>query len=116
MPTHFDISFQPTELPDPDADLKNVARFRRQGGETIKSIAERLKRHENTVSKWCKGIKPLSPAQSEVLSILSDGKVWKTADIVKHSRFADRNVKTALKMLSEAGTIYKIKRGHYQKK
>lgn len=116
MPTHLDISFQPTELPDPDAELKNVARFRREGGETLKSIADSLKRHENTVSKWCKGIKPPSPAHSEVLSILSDGKVWKTADIVKHSRFADRNVKTALKTLSEAGTIYKIKRGHYQKK
>ena len=116
MPTHLDISFQPTEFPDPDAALKDVARFRRQGGETIKSIADSLKRHENTVSKWCKGIKPPSPAQSEVLSILSDGKVWKTADIVKHSRFTHQNVSTALKKLVDTGAISRMKRGHYQKK
>ena len=116
MPTDLDISFQSTELPDPDAELKNMARFRREGGETIKSIAESLNLHINTVSKWCKGIKPPSPSQSEVLGILADGKVWKTSDIVGHSRFAGRNVRTALKTLLDAGAICKIKRGHYQKK
>ena len=116
MPTHLDISFQPTEFPDPDAELKNVARFRRQGGETLKSIAERLKRDPKTIHKWCKGIKPPSPAQRDVLSILSDGKVWKTADIVEHSRFTHQNISTAIKKLVETGAISRMKRGHYQKK
>lgn len=116
MPTHLNISCQPTELPDPDAERKNIARFCRESGETIKSIAERLKRHENTISKWCKGIKPPSPAQSDVLSILSDGQVWKTADIVKHSRFTHQNVSTALKKLVDTRAISRIKRGHYEKK
>ena len=116
MPTHLDISFQPTELPHPDAELKNVARFRREGGETIKSIADSLKRDPKTIRKWCKDIKPPSPAQSDVLSILSDGQVWKTADIVKHSRFRKQNVCTVIKKLVDTGSISRIKRGHYQKK
>ena len=66
-----------TELPDEDAELKNVSRFRREVGETIKAIAESLDRNPRTIAKWCEGIKPPSPAQSDVLSILSDGKVWK---------------------------------------
>ena len=116
MPTDLEASFQPTEIPDPDAELKAIAQFRRESGETIKSIAENLKRNPRTIRKWCQSIKPPSPSQSEVLSIIADGKVWKTADIVGHSRFADRNVRTALKALLDAGTICKIKRGHYQKK
>ena len=116
IPTHLNISFQPTALPDPDAALKDVARFRRESGETIESIAKSLNRHVNTMSKWCEGIKPPSPAQSDVLSILNDGNVWKTADIVKHSRFAHQNVSTAIKKLVDTGVISRIKRGHYQKK
>ena len=116
IPTHLDISFQPTELPDPNAALKNMVRFRREGGETLKSIAVSLNRHENTISTWCEGIKPLSPAQSDVLGILSDGKVWKTSDIVKHSRFTHQNVSTAIKKLVDTGAISRMKRGHYQKK
>lgn len=116
MPTDLEISFQPTELPDPDAALKKQARSRRESGETIKSIADSLKRHVNTVSKWCKGINPPSPAEAEVLSILSDGKVWKTPDIVKHSRFTHQHISTALRKLVDTGAISRIKRGHYQKK
>ena len=116
MPTDLGISFQPTELPDPDAELKNVARFRRESGETIKSIAESLNRNPRTIRKWCEGIKPPSPSQSEVLGILADGKVWKTSDIIEHSRFAGRNVRTALKTLLDVGAICKIKRGLYLKK
>lgn len=108
--------FEATEPPDPDAELKNVARFRREAGETIKEIAESLSLHPNTVSKWCKGITPLSPAQSEVLGILSDGAVWKKSDIEALSRFAGQNVRTALKKLLDAGKICKPKRGMYQKK
>ena len=116
MPTHLNISFQPTALPDPDAELKNVARFRRESGETIESIAKSLNRHPNTVSKWCHGIKPPSPTEAEVLSILNDGQVWKTADIVKHSRFRRQNVWTAIRKLVDTGAISQIKRGHYEKK
>lgn len=116
MPTHLDISFQPTELPDPDAELKNMARFRREGGETTKAIADDLNRNPRTIRKWCEDINPPSPAQTDVLSILSDGKVWKTPDIVGHSRFTHQNVSTALKKLVDTGALSRIKRGHYQKK
>ena len=112
-PIDLDI-FETVEMPDPDAELKNVARSRRETGEKIKAIAESLDLHPNTVSKWCRGINPPSPAQSEVIGILSDGKVWKTSDIVAHSRFARQNVMTVLKKLLDAGTICKIKRGSYQ--
>ena len=106
--------FAPIEPPDPDAELKNVARSRREAGDTVKEIAESLNRNRKTVAKWCEGIKPLTPAQMDVLSILSDGKVWKTPDIVERSRFARQNVMTALKKLVETGAIFRMKRGHYQ--
>ena len=96
--------------------LKNVVQFRREGGETIKSIAESLNRNPRTISKWCEGIKPPSPSESEVLGILRDGKVWKTPDIVERSRFRHQNVSTAIKKLLDTGAISRIKRGHYQKK
>lgn len=108
--------FDATEPPDPDAELKNVARFRREGGETIKGIAESLNRNPRTIRKWCENIKPPSPAQSDVLNILSDGAVWKKSDIEALSRFAGQNVRTALRKLLDAGKIYKPKRGMYQKK
>ena len=115
--TQIDLDiFQPTVLPDPNAELKKVARFRRESGETIKSIAESLNRNRKTVAKWCEGIKPPSPAQSEVLSILNDGKVWKKSEIEELSRFAGQNVRTALRKLLDAGKISKLKRGMYQKK
>ena len=105
-----------TELPDEDAELKNVSRFRREVGETIKAIAESLDRNPRTIAKWCEGIKPPSPAQSDVLSILSDGKVWKTPDIVRHSSFTHQKVSVAIKKLVNDERIHKIKRGFYQLK
>ena len=106
--------FQPIDLPDPDADLKNVARLRRKAGETLKEIAGSLDRDRKTIAKWCKGIKPPSPVESEVLSILRDGAVWKTSDIRAHSRFARQNVSMALKKLVHTDKIVRIKRGFYQ--
>ena len=107
--------FETTELPDPDAELKNVARSRREAGETVKEIAESLNRNRQTVGKWCEGIKPPSPVEREVLELLGDGKVWKTPDIVERSRFRQQNVSTALKKLVETGAIFRVKRGNYQK-
>ena len=108
--------FTSTDLPDADVELKKVARFRRETGETIKAIADALDIHPNTVSKWCRGIKPPSPTEAEVLSILSDGAVWKKSDIEAHSRYAGQNVRTALRKLLDAGKICKPKRGMYEKK
>ena len=114
--TQIDLDlFSATEIPDPNAEHKNVARSRREAGETVKEIAESLNRNRKTVAKWCEGIKPLTPAQMDVLSILSDGKVWKTSDIVERSRFRQQNVSTALKKLVETGAIFRVKRGNYQK-
>ena len=113
--TQIDLDiFSATEIPDPNAEHKNVARSRREAGETIKEIAESLNRNRKTVAKWCEGIKPPSPVESEILGLLRDGEVWKTSDIVAHSRFAHRNVTTALKKLLDADKIDKIKRGFYQ--
>ena len=115
--TQIDLDiFEPTELPDPDAELKKVARFRREGGETIKSIAESLNRNPRTIAKWCKNIKPPSPAQSEILGILADGAVWKRSDIEARTRFARQNITSAFNALLEADKICKPKRGYYQKK
>ena len=105
-----------TELPDHDADLKKNARFRREAGETITSIAEALNRNPRTIRKWCEGIKPPSPAQSEILGILADGAVWKRSDIEARTRFAHQNITSAFNALLEAGKICKPKRGYYQQK
>lgn len=114
--TQLDLSvIEATELPDHDANLKNNARFRREAGEAIKDIAETLGRHPSTISKWCEGIEPPSPAQSEILGILADGAVWKRSDIEVHTRVARRNVTSALNSLLEAGKICKPKRGYYEK-
>jgi len=105
-----------TEFPDNDADLKNNARFRREVGETITFIAKALNRNPRTIRKWCEGIEPPSPAQSEILGILADGAVWKRSDIEACTRFARRNITSALNALLEADKICKPKRGYYQKK
>ena len=63
----------------------------------------------NRVSLWCEGIKPLSHVQREMLSILSDGEVWKLSEVEVHSRFAHRNITSALKTLMKAGRISKPK-------
>ena len=115
--TQLDLAvYETTELPDHDADLKANARFRREAGETITTIAEALDIHRNKVSKWCEGIKPPSPAQCEVLGILTDGAVWKNSDIEARSRFSRQNITMALKTLLNDGIICKPKRGYYQKK
>ena len=85
--TQIDLDiFSATEIPDPNAEHKNVARSRREAGETIKEIAESLNRNRKTVAKWCEGIKPPSPVESEILGLLRDGEVWKTSDIVERIR------------------------------
>ena len=118
MPAKLEISFQSTEIPDQNAELKDVARLRREAGETIKEIAESLNTYRNLVSIWCRGIKKPSPVESEVLGILRDGKVWKTSEVVAHvkvsSGFARQNVMTALKKLLDDDKICKMKRGFYQ--
>ena len=108
--------FEATELPDHDADLKKNARFRREAGETIMSIAKALNRNPRTIRKWCEGIQPPSPAQSEILGILADGAVWKRSDIEVRTRFARQNITSAFNALLEADEICKPKRGYYQKK
>ena len=113
--TQIDLDiFQPVDLPDPYADLKNVVRLRRGAGEKIKEIAESLDHDPRTISKWCEGIKPPSPVACDVLGILRNGAVWKTSDIEAHSRYARQNVSTALKKLVDAGKIDRIQRGLYQ--
>ena len=68
-----------------------------------------------TVQDWCKDIKVLSPAETEVLGLLENGEVWKTSDIEKHSKFTRQRTTIAIKNLLEKEIITKIKRGYYQK-
>ena len=111
----MNMPFKPVEIPEIDAELKNIARFRRQTGDAIIDIANDFDRHPNTVRKWCTGIKPPSPAELDILSVLGDGKVWKTSDIEEHSRFARRSVMRTLKKLLDAGMIQRVGQGNYQK-
>ena len=50
--------FEPVEMPESNAELKQIARERRAKGETLKAIADDLRVEHQTVSKWCKGITP----------------------------------------------------------
>ena len=107
--------FQPTELPGPNAELKVIVRSRRKAGESISQIAADLNRNRKTVSRWCQGIKPPSPVEIEVLNLLNDGKVWRSSEIEHRSRFARRNIVSAIQKLLDSGAIRRIKRGYYQK-
>ena len=50
--------FTSTDLPDPNAELREKARQKRQQGEILKDIATDLDVPIQTVSRWCKGITP----------------------------------------------------------
>ena len=97
------------------AELKARVRERRQQGVILEEIVEEFDISIATVSEWCKDIKVLSPAETELLGLLENGEVWKTSDIVKRSKFTRRRMTSALKNLLGKGLITKIKRGYYQK-
>jgi len=50
--------FEPIEMPEANAELKQIARQRRAKGETLKAIAKDLGIEHQTVSRWCKDITP----------------------------------------------------------
>ena len=100
---------------DPQVALKQQVRERRAAGATLETIADAFDLAIGTVSEWCKDINVLSPTETEVLSLLGNGAVWKTSDIEKHSQFTRQAVTIAIKNLLAKERIAKIKRGYYQK-
>ena len=56
---HIELTiFSATELPESNAEQKELARKRRQEGATLETIADELSTTPKTVSQWCEGIKP----------------------------------------------------------
>ena len=62
-----------TELPEPNAEKKQVARELREKGETLKGIAAALEISVKTVGKWCKPLKsPKVLSFSTLLTIFTE--------------------------------------------
>ena len=105
-------TFEPIE---PQAKLKEQVRERRKAGDSLETIVAAFDISLYKASRWCEGIKVLSPTETEVIGLLADGQVWKTSDILTHSTFTRQAVTIALNNLLKKGFITKIKRGYYQK-
>lgn len=119
LATEFDVPIQTVcgwcRDIDPKANLRSQVRERRKTGEVLETIAAEFGLAYGTVADWCKGIEVLSPTETEVIGLLNDGQLWKTADIEKSSQFTRQAVTIALNRLLKRGLIAKIKRGLYQK-
>ena len=100
---------------DPQAELKAQVRERREAGAKLETIASEVDISIYTASQWCRGIKVLSPTETEVIGLLENGQIWKTSDILTHSTFTRQAVTIALNSLLKKGFITKIKKGYYQK-
>ena len=100
---------------DPQVALKQQVRERRETGAKLETIAYEFGISSYTASEWCKDINVLSPTETEVLSLLENGEVWRTSDIEKHTTFTRQAVTIAIKSLLAKERIAKIKRGYYQK-
>ena len=100
---------------DPQVELKEKVRKRRETGVLLETIAEAFDLAIGTVSEWCKDIQTLSPTETDVMNVLGNEEIWKTSDIEKHSKFTRQRTTIAIKKLLEKGYITKIKRGYYQK-
>lgn len=99
----------------PQEELKEQVREQRKAGTSLEAIAAEFDKNIATISRWCEGIETLSPTETEVMELLKDRHVWKTADIERCSTFARQRTTIAIKKLLEKGLITKIKRGYYQK-
>ena len=97
------------------ADLKKRVRERRKAGALLETIASEFGLSESTVSRWCSDIKVPPSSEMEIIRLLKGEQIWRTSEIVKHSKFTKQAIMLALDSLLEKGVITKIKRGHYQK-
>ena len=100
---------------EPQEELKEQVRERRKAGTSLETIKAEFGLALGTVSEWCKDIETLSPTETKVMGLLENGQVWRTSDILKHSKYSKRAVLNALKSLVEKEFITKIKKGIYQK-
>ncbi|RKU10846.1 hypothetical protein C6503_19370 [Candidatus Poribacteria bacterium] len=95
--------------------LKKRVRERRKAGDLLETIAAEFGLSKSTVCRWCQDIKVTPSTELEVIGLLKGEQIWRTSEIVKHSKFTRQAVMLALNSLLEKGVITKIKRGHYQK-
>ena len=102
-------------LSDRKADLRKRVRKLRKAGALLETIASEFGLSESTVSRWCSDIKVPPSSEMEVIGLLKGEQIWRTSEIVKHSKFTRQAIMLALDSLLEKGVITKIKRGHYQK-
>ena len=100
---------------DRKADLKKRVRERRKAGALLGTIAAEFGISKSTASRWCHDIKVAPSTETEVIGLLKGEQIWRTSEIVKHSKFTKQAIMLALKRLLEKGVITKIKRGHYQR-
>ena len=97
------------------ANLKKRVRERRKAGALLETIASEFGLSGSTVSRWCHDIKVTPSSEMEIIRLLKGEQIWRTSEIVKHSKFTKQAIMLALDSLLEKGVITKIKRGHYQK-
>ena len=97
------------------ADVKKRVRERRKTGALLGTIAAEVGLSKSTVCRLCQDIKVTPSTETEVIELLKGEQIWRTSEIVKHSKFTRQAVMLALSRLLEKGVITKIKRGHYQK-
>lgn len=100
---------------DQKVRLKKQVRKRRKTGALLGTIAAEFGLSKSTVCRWCRDIKVTPSSELEVIGLLRGEQIWRTSEIVKHSKFTRQAVMLALSSLLEKGVITKIKRGHYQK-
>ena len=60
------ITFEATELPDPNAERKALARERREVGALLSEIASEFDISLSTASSWCEGITPVNSKRAEL--------------------------------------------------
>ena len=60
-------TFQPTELPNPNIELKAEARKERRNGATLIEISEKIGVNISTISRWCRDIPKLKPQAKVIL-------------------------------------------------
>ena len=75
--------FKPIEMPESNAEKKQIARQRRAKGETLKAIAKDLEVTPKSVSLWCEDIKPKKQTKATRKSRQKDRQSKKQMNVEK---------------------------------
>ena len=80
---HIELTiFSATELPESNAEQKEIARKRRQEGATLKAIAADFGVDPKTIHLWCRGVQP-ADIKTEVFKMYTELDM-KQAEIASH--------------------------------